>query len=215
MGTRSEAVRKAASVVRVAAAGVAVAGCASTGPQVQAWNPAPVGTSWEAVQRNTGSFGKDTRTKSTRLEDATWKGAKVVAVKGGAGVMLQNPGDGRWLALLSPDGKPAVTFDPPAGWTYPMAVGTTWGGKRSVFNVASGKTTEYTTDCKVDAYEKVTVAAGTFDAFRVHCASSMDTDETYWLSPSVHPFLKTKIVRGAKNPSGGGTQETELIKAPS
>ncbi|MFO1268892.1 MAG: hypothetical protein U1F67_20340 [Rubrivivax sp.] len=63
-----------------------------------------------AQQRNTGSFGKDTQTQVTRVADMTWNGGPVMAVRTGAGgTLLQRHADGRWLAMLAPDGKPAVT----------------------------------------------------------------------------------------------------------
>ena len=53
------------------------------------------------------------------------------------------------------------------------------------------------------------VPAGTFDAFRVECASPADSQDTYWVAAGVHPFLKTRSVRGPKSPNGAGTQDTE------
>jgi hypothetical protein len=204
---------RTASYLAVLAA--TLGGCAAVAPQVDAWKPAPVGASWAAVQRNTGSYGKDTQTTTTRLADVDWKGSPALAIKTATGTLLQQPADGRWLAFLGPDGKPAITWDPPAGWGLPIGVGSSWKGPRKMTNLSSGKTLEYEWGCTVAAYEKVTVPAGTFDSFRVECRSSADSEDTYWVSPTVHPFLKSKSVRGPKNPAGAGTQETELLKVPS
>lgn len=81
-------------------------------------------------------------------------------------------------------------------------------------NLAAGRTLEFEWDCKVPAREKVTLPAGTFDAVRVECKSSADVQDSYWLTPAVHPFLKTKSERGPKHPSGPGTQETALLSLP-
>jgi hypothetical protein len=190
-------------------------GCGSAGLRVDSWRPAPVGTSWAAAQRNTGSYGKDTQTTTTRVADVEWKGAPAMAIKTATGTLLQQPADGRWLAFLGPDGKPVVTWDPPAGWALPIQVGSSWNEPRKMTNVATGKTLEYQWSCAVAAAEQVTVPAGTFDALRVECRTSTDSQDTYWVSPAVHPFLKTKSVRGPKNPMGAGTQEMELLKVPS
>ena len=191
-------------------------GCATSAPPVGMWTPAPVGMSWAAMQRNTGSFGKDVQTATTRVADMDWKGSPAVALKTATGgILLQQPADGRWLAFLATDGKPVTTFDPPAGWTLPIAVGSHWKEPRKVNFLSSGKTREYEWNCTVPAYEKVTVPAGTFDAYRVECTSSLDAQDTFWVSPAVHPFLKTKAIRGPKHPDGVGTQETELLKVPS
>jgi len=192
-------------------------GCAAVTPQVGvgSWKPAPVGASWAQAQRNTGSFGQNRQTTTTRVADVDWKGSPAVALKTPMGTLLQRPADGRWLAFIAPDGKPAMTWDPPAGWDLPIGVGSSWKSPRKMTNLATGKTLEYDWSCAVPAYEKVTVPAGTFDAFRVECKSSTDSVDTYWVSPAVHPFLKSKTVRGPKNPNGPGTQETELLKLPS
>jgi len=190
-------------------------GCAAVTPRVDAWKPAPVGTSWAQSQRNTGSFGQDRQTTTTRVADVDWKGSPAVALKSAMGTLLQRPADGRWLAFLGPDGKPATTWDPPAGWDLPYGVGSSWKAPRKMTSLSTGKTLEYEWSCTVPAYEKVTVPAGTFDAFRVECKSSTDSEETFWVTPAVHPFLKSKIMRGPKNPFGPGTQEMELVKLPS
>jgi hypothetical protein len=191
-------------------------GCAATAPPVDMWKPAPVGTSWTAMQRNTGSFGKDTQTTVSRVADMDWKGTPAVALKMSSGmVLLQQPTDGRWFALLAPDGKPVMSFDPPAGWAQPIAVGNSWKRPQKMTNLSAGRTFEYEWGCTVPAFEKVTVPAGTFDTLRVECTSTLDSQDTYWVSAAVHPFVKTKTVRGPKHPSGAGTQETELLKIPS
>lgn len=202
-----------AAVLGVAAA--ALIGCAASAPADVPWKPAPVGASWGAQQRNTGSFGKDTQTQVTRVADMTWNGGPVMAVRTGAGgTLLQRHADGRWLAMLAPDGKPAVTFDPPAGWELPFEVGSRWRRQQKMTNVATGRTLEYEWACTVPAREKVTVPAGTFDAYRIECRTSIGGEDTYWVSPAVHPFLKTRSVRGPNHPMGAGTQETELLKLP-
>ncbi|MBL8341701.1 MAG: hypothetical protein JNL30_09560 [Rubrivivax sp.] len=203
------------AAVCAAALAAMLGGCATPDPRTQPWKPAPIGANWMAAQRNTGSFGKDTQTTTTRLADMDWNGSPALVLKTANGMLLQQPADGRWLAFLSPDGKPTVTFDPPAGWSQPIAVGDNWKRAQKVTNVATGGTREHEWGCTVAAYEKVTVPAGSFDAYRVECSSSLDTQDTYWVTATVHPFLKTRAVRGVKHPSGPGTQETELLKAPS
>ncbi len=199
-------------VVLAAVAG----GCATTTPTMDVWQPAPVGKSWTTQQRNTGSYGKDLEAVVTRVADVAWKGTPAVALRTASGnTLLQQPADGRWLAMLGQDGRPMTTWDPPAGWALPISVGSSWSGPRKMTVMASGRTFEYEWSCTVNAYEKVTVPAGTFDAFRVDCKTNTDAQDTYWVSPKVHPFVMTKLVRGPKNPGGPGTQETVLLRLPS
>lgn len=194
----------------------ALVGCATQGPTTQGWRPVPVGSSWGSVQRNTGSYGRDAQVTLTRMPDRDWNGAPALVIRTNTGgMLLQHPSDGRWLALLAPDGRATATFDPPAGWTQPLVLGSSWKRQQKMTNPMSGRTFEYEWACSVPAAEKVSVPAGTFDALRVECTSTLDARETYWVTPTVNPFLKTRLERGPKHPAGPGTQETELLKLPS
>lgn len=189
-------------------------GCASVEPEIAAYSPAPAGWSWEVAQRNTGSYGKDAQFKVTRT-DGTWQGQPALMMKTSqGGAIVSRPSDGKWHAFLGPDGKPVMTFDPPMGWEFPLKVGKSWGTKHRITTVATGKAMDYEFACKVEAFEKVTVRAGTFDAFRVHCTPSSGSDETFWSSPEVPPFVKTRLIRPAGSPFGAGTQEAELVTRP-
>jgi hypothetical protein len=188
-----------------------VSGCAAFGPQADGWVPVPAGATWEMAQRNTGSYGKDVRLKITR-GDTTWNGAPAVTFANSLGAtVIAQPADGNWIAVLGRDGKPMVSFDPPIGWQWPLKVGKTWTTQHRMTMHATGKSVDYDFSCNVEDFEKVTVGAGTFDAFRVRCKSNVGTDETYWSSPGLGPFVKTSLRRDAKYPSGPGTQESELV----
>jgi len=192
------------------------AGCAALGPQLAAWNPAPIGASWDVSQRNTGSYGKDAQVRTTRIADSTWKGMPVAVMKASTGVtLLQQASDGNWLAVLGPNGKPFMSFEPAVGWEYPLYVGKSWTTRHKVTMHASNKVFDLEWSCKVEDFEKVTVPAGTLDAFRVHCTTNDGTDELDWYSPEVQTIVKTRMVRGPNSGFGPGTQETELVSRPS
>lgn len=198
----------------VAAIAAFVAGCATVAPTVSTWSPAPVGSSWEVAQRNTGSYGRDVQFKITR-GDGSWQGAPAVTMKNSlGGTLVLRPSDGKWLGMLGPDGKPAVSFDPPIGWEYPLSVGKSWTTRHRMTQLATGNKMEYDFACKVLDFEKVTVRAGTFDAFRINCKTSTGSDDTFWTSPGVGPFIKTRLERTASSPQGAGTQEAELVSLP-
>lgn len=200
---------------RLAALVAIIGGCAAPEPQLTAWTPAPLGATWEVAQRNTGSYGKDTQFKVTR-GDGSWQGAPAITMKTSqGGTIVARPSDGKWFAVLAPDGKPVMSFDPPVGWELPLQVGKSWSTRHRLTVGATGNTVDYQFSCKVEAFEKVTVRAGTFDAFRVHCNTSSGSDETYWSSPGLGPFVKTRLIRPAGNPFGPGTQEAELVATPS
>lgn len=191
-----------------------LSGCAAPGPQADTWVAPATGTTWEIAQRNTGSYGKDVQYRMTR-RDTTWKGTPALALANSlGGTVVAEPAGGKWLALLGSDGKPAITFDPPLGWNYPLKVGKTWSGRQRLTVHATGKTLEYDLSCSVPAFETVTVRAGTFDAFRVHCTTNIGNDETFWVNPALGTFVKTRLVRAPGNPFGAGTQEAELLAVP-
>ena len=54
-------------------------GCAAFAPQeATKWMPPAPGSNWQMSQHNTGSFGKDAEVVTTRGDDVTWQGTKVV-----------------------------------------------------------------------------------------------------------------------------------------
>jgi hypothetical protein len=190
-----------------------LSGCASVGPQAD-WAPPAVGTSYETAQRNTGSYGKDVQFKVTR-GTSTFNGAPVLTmVNSLGGTVVQRPSDGKWITVLGPNGKPAMSFDPPIGWEWPLKVGKTFTTRHRLTTHATGTTVDYEYACNVEDFEKVTVRAGTFDAFRVQCKNNLEGVETFWYSQGTAAFIKTKALRSAKHPAGPGTQETELVTAP-
>jgi hypothetical protein len=185
--------------------------CAAAGPRLEAWKAPPLGATWEMAQRNTGSFGKDTQYSVTR-RDTTWQGAPAVALVNSAGVsIISEPQSGRWITVLGPGDKPLLTFDPPIGWQYPIQVGKNWTKHHRMILHSTGSTVEFDVSCRVEDFEAVTVRAGTFDAFRIHCTTTTGSDEMYWTSPELGRFVKTRLVRDGKSPFGPGTQEMELV----
>jgi hypothetical protein len=202
----------------LAAAAVAVVACAGSGsgggPVMSHWTPAPPGATWEVAQRNTGSYGKDTQLTWTR-EDMRWKGAPAIGLKSSLGTMIVvEPVGGRWVSILGPEGRPVLSYDPPIGWVFPLQVGKTWTERERMTVHASGQTLEFDFNCKVEGFEKVTVRAGSFDTFRIHCTTSIGTDDMYWVSPGMGSFVKSHLRRDASSPFGAGTQEQELVSRP-
>ncbi|MEJ8835042.1 hypothetical protein [Ramlibacter sp. AN1133] len=215
MGTSTSTLRAAAlgAAAAALAACVGSGGGAGGGPVMSHWTPAPPGTTWQVVQRNTGSYGQDAQVTWTR-EDTRWKGAPAIGLKSSMGtVIMTEPVGGRWVSVVDTGGKPVLSYDPPIGWQFPLKVGKTWSQHERMTLHASSKVVEFDFACKVEAFEKVTVRAGTFDAFRIHCKTP-GTDDIYWISPRVGPFVKTQLRRDANSMFGAGTQEQELVSAP-
>lgn len=104
-----------------------------------------------------------------------------------------------------------LSWDPPLGWEYPLTVGKTWTTAYRMTVHAKNVTIPYELSCKVENYGDVTVAAGTYKAFKIVCTSTIGNEEIFWTSPDLGVFLKAKLTRTAKSPFGPGTQESELI----
>lgn len=195
------------------AAALAIGGCAVLGPRAERWTPPPAGSSWEVAQRNTGSFGKDAVVRLTRGE-GVWQGSSVIAFVTSQGMTTLARPNGHWIAVVGRDGKTVMSWDPPLGFEYPLVVGKSWVSPFRMTLGASGKTIAYDLSCKIESHEKVTVKAGTFDAFKIVCTTNIGNEEIYWANPDVGVFIKTQLRRTDKSPFGPGTQEAELTSAP-
>lgn len=195
-------------------AGLITGGCALVAPRAERWTPPPVGSSWEVAQHNTGSYGKDVVLKFTR-GDGVWRGVPAITIANSLGSTIMVAPNGHWMAILGRDGKASMSWDPPLGFEYPMSVGQSWVSRHQMTLGASGKTLSYDLACKTESREKVTVKAGTFDTFKVVCSTTIGNEETFWTHPDMGVFVKTHLRRTEKSPLGPGTQEAELLSAPS
>jgi hypothetical protein len=192
------------------AAAVLTGGCATVEPKAERYVAPPLGSTWTTAQRNAGSFGSgDAQVQGTRGEQ-TWQGKQVVTFASSQGTTLADPDTGKWIAILGPDGKPVLSFDPPAGFNFPLSVGKTWTSSIKMTMHAANRTIPYDATCKVESYGDVTVPAGTFTTFKLGCTYTIGLEETYWFSPEMGIFVKSSQKRAANYPSGAGTRETEL-----
>lgn len=211
MKTASRSARRA--VLGGLAAALLMSGCALMAPRAERWTPPTPGASWEVAQRSTGSYGKDVQFRVTRGE-GIWQGAPVVTFANSLGMTtMAAPDTGRWVAITGRDGKAVTSWDPPLGWEYPLTVGKTWTTAYRM-TLANGKTVPYDLSCKIESYEKVTVKAGTFDAFKIVCSTNIGNEDIYWNQPELGMFVKTSLKRTDKSPFGPGTQESEMVSSP-
>jgi hypothetical protein len=85
-------------------------------------------------------------------------------------------------------------------FAFPLEIGKKWEGNADKMLFSNGKHGKFSLKGEVVAFEKVTVPAGTFDAYKINVvldASSTDEDanigntiETYWYVPSVKRYVK-------------------------
>ena len=195
-------------VLLLLAAGIA--GCATSASKVERYTAPPNGATWKYVQKNSGSYGKDTEYTLTRAE-GDWQGRRAMLLKSSRGTTtVASLEDGKLAAVLGPDGKEISKWEPPILWDYPLAVGQQWSKPIKMTIQAGGRVLTFDWKCTVAGHGDVTVAAGTIKAFHVDCQNTIGTHEAFWYSPAIGNFVKMSVRRDGSSPFGVGTQETEL-----
>jgi hypothetical protein len=188
-------------------------GCAVMETTASSYNSPPPGTTYLKAENNTGSFGTGSREVKITVGASTWNGLDVVtfSTSQGANVFSKN---GRLVAIVNPANKPIVTWDPPEGGhglRFPLEVGKTWNETASM-RMPDGKVVPHENACSVESREEITVPAGTFMTFKLHCTSPRGLEVTQWYAPGSGLYIKQIQKRAANNPFGGaGTREEHVV----
>ncbi|MES2786183.1 MAG: hypothetical protein V4684_12035 [Pseudomonadota bacterium] len=194
-------------------AGLLVAGCASAPPTAERYVPPPVGSTVEYRMTNTGSFGSTSGPLTMKISEALYEGRMLRKYETPSGTTLQSPLAGT-VAAFSPAGQPLMRYNPPLDFNFPFAVGKTWTVDHELTVGASNKM-PMRTMWKIEAYEDITVPAGTFKAWRVVMTDSFGFRQTNWSMPdTVGMFAKRISERPKGHPQGAGTQVLEMTRLP-
>lgn len=186
-----------------------VVGCATT-PDTSRYVPAPQGSSWVWNVRQTGSFGAKQFQATRTMKTADWEGRQVQFVEGPP-LSLFIDENGCQIAQAAGT-KPVMRFEPPlCGANRPWVVGATVARKFKVHLLQSNRTVDVDSRSTWEAYEEVSVPAGTFMAYRSKYTDNFDVETTTWWEPEHTISVKSISRRGPNHPSGPGTQETELV----
>jgi hypothetical protein len=192
-----------------------VAGCASAPPKAERYIAPPVGASWKVQTTSTGSYGNGTKVaQQLSMRDVVVEGKPYHRFDAGGGATLLTDSVGLFM-VLGPDDRPLMRYDPPLGYQFPLEVGKTW--TQDIALTVGGTTkTPMKAQWKVEAYEDVTVPAGTFKAWRVVFTDNFGFKQTTWSLPeTVGTYAKRVNERPATHPQGGaGTQVIELLTLP-
>ncbi len=190
-----------------------LSGCANSPPVADRYVPPPVGATVEYRMSNTGSFGAGTAPLVMKVSQATWQGQTLRRYDTPSGATLQNANAGT-VAVLNPSGQPVMRYDPPLDFRFPLVVGKTWTSDHELTVGASTKTPLHVS-WKVDAYEDVTVPAGTFKSWRLVMTDSFGFRQTTWSVPiEMGMFAKRISERPPGHPQGAGTQVLEMVRVP-
>lgn len=201
------------STLKAASAALAVAltvgGCAVMEPKAERYVAPPLGSTFVNAQHNSGSYGSKNVKVPVRRGERMWQGKKMVTFETPQSTILAHP-HGDWVGVFKGD-KPLVTWDPPLNWEWPLEVGKTWTQKYRMTIHAKKKTIPFQRTQKVEAYEDVTVPAGTFKAFKVSSSNTLGQDDLIWFSPELGIFVKRINTRTAKHAAGPGRQDVEIV----
>ena len=192
-----------------------IAGCASAPPKAERYIAPPVGATWKVQVTHTGSFGNASKLEQqVSMRDVVVEGKPFHRFDAGGGATLMDDSVGLFL-VLGPGDRPLMRYDPPLGYEFPLEVGKTWAQD---LTLTVGGTTRLPLKAqwKVEAYEDVTVPAGTFKAWRVVLTDNFGLRQTTWSMPeAVGTYAKRINERSATHPQGGaGTQVIELLTLP-
>lgn len=148
---------------------------------------------------------KDKRTGATEAEVQR----TVTAVANGVIEGTENAGTFRMTAELNPiESTVNVITGNPRFLDFPLEVGKKWSLKYSFANKSNPGKGRVEGDVEVTAFEKVTVKAGTFDAFRLEARSFWNNDTSrasgraksvFWYAPAAKTVVRTEYEDGYNN----------------
>lgn len=201
--------------VKLASAGLAVAlalgGCALMAPTGERYVAPPLASTWVSARRDTGSYGSGTvQLPGKYLGQQMWQGKQLNGFESPESTTLANPVTGEFVAVVK-GSAPLITWEPPIGWNWPLEVGKTWTKSTRLTNHVTKQTVALDYTQKVEAYENITVPAGTFKAFRVSTVNTVGDENVTWFSPELGIFVKQSLRRTARHAQGVGTREIELV----
>lgn len=198
----------------------ALAACAApTAAQPTPGGPAadvafpPLGAAWSVRVTNLddGSSYEETR----RAISVDYKGGKYPGTTIGYQVFVVDPATRNLVAILR-NGNEESTWDPDTGqFSWPLFVGKTWSSEFTENEaVAQRRYIGVRPNRRVEAYEDVTVPAGTFKAFRIQTSPGVGfvNSSTDWYAPEVKLIVRT-IYHGS-NRNGILNTRIELLTRP-
>lgn len=188
-------------------------GCASAPPAAMRYVPPAVGSTVEYRVTNTGSFGSGSGAVAMTVSEVTYEGRKLRKYETPSGATLQSP-QASTVAVLNAAGQPLMRYDPPLDFNFPLVVGKTWTADHEL-TVGPSLKMPMKTSWKVEAYEDITVPAGTFKSWRIVMTDSFGFRQTSWSVPeTMGMFAKRISQRPQGHPQGAGTQVLEMTKVP-
>ena len=202
--------------LRLIAVGLGLAlltsGCGLMAPRTERYVAPAVGTTYENMRRDTGSYGSSTvQIPGKYMGEQMWRGQKVHTFQTPEATLYATAGE-RFAFIAQVRGEtPILTWNPPVAWELPLEVGKKWTRKYSLTVHAAKRTIDVEDAQVVEAYEDVTVPAGTFKAWRVRSTDNLGNENLQWYAPDLGIFMKQSLRRTGRHAAGPGTREIELV----
>ena len=172
----------------------------------------PAGMVTTFHRKSTGSLGTFDGPVVWTFSHGSWEGRSAVIQMARLGGVAFDPKTHAYMANLDPEGKTTMVFDPPMGYQWPLQVGKTWTSKQTMTAPATGRSVPLEVNWKVEAWEDVTVPAGTYKAYKVVTTNNFGEVETRWTAPAAGIVLAKRLVsRPATHPQGAGELEAVLL----
>jgi hypothetical protein len=172
----------------------------------------PAGTVTTFHRKSSGSLGTFDGPVVWTFSHGTWEGRPAVMQMARLGGSAFDPKTHANMATLDAEGKATMVFDPPVGYQCPLQVGKTWTSKHTATTPATGRSVPLEVNWKVEAWEDVTVPAGTYKTYKVVTTNNFGEVETRWTAPGTGIVLAKRLVtRPATHPQGAGELEAVLL----
>lgn len=185
----------------------AVAGSA---PSV-ALKPLKKGT--EMVYRTVGPTGESSTVTLRVIDDGTYDGRPVARVTNGKDTQIIDRETRNWMAILR-DGKVIASAKPHRGtWNWPLTVGKAWTAE-FVYTDGGVSVGPIGMRWLVEAWERVTVPAGTFKAMRLRGEPGRNNTRTVelWYAPKPGLVVKRTEEQATEKLGVKARTETVLMK---
>lgn len=164
---------RALCVPVVLASAFVATGCSSVPPVAEGMQATPVGTVITYHRKSSGSLGNFDGQVVWTARMSTWEGQPVLAVASAQGTTLHDTVSHGQVGSLSPAGQPAMSFNPPIAYQWPMSVGKSWTSEHTITMYPSGAKVPLKIQWKVESWGDITVPAGTFKAYKVTSTNNL------------------------------------------
>jgi hypothetical protein len=196
----------------VAGAGAGLAGCSSV-PRVTRFEAPPEGTRLVYQRRDSGSYGSGEGRVEVVVRERLWQGRTALVYERAQATSEVRARDTlQLLALLGPQGQAVLTYDPPVGVEPPLEAGRRWTAQSTVTTAATGRSAPIELRYEVEAWDRLSVAAGRFTVWVIRIDAADGEEERIWLAEDGSVVVRRVDRRPPSHPLGAGLREVELVE---